>query len=925
MVNNQKAEYSVLQLDSITFSEDNNSGSIDTIDPSLTGDAISVSNNTATLVGYATSILDNLSTDLRVGFIYCLDGTPSKTNGTQVDVEIEDVASDGRYIKTINNLLAGATYYFRSFVYQSGLWFYGKVKSFITNAIDINFTTGEVTDITCFSAKASGSINIQSPYTTLICGICYGTGIEPTIADKTVTATSVNFTLNLCQLYGGTTYYYRSYAIIDGQTYYGTVRTFRTLDDNVVETGTIDEETLTVTSHLTISGGPYSSLVLGVCYGTIENPTISNNCVTSDEVDDENNYTVQLFKQTGWGTFTTIYYRAYILIDGTPHYGPIKFFERLDPDFINQIDNVRYGAYRTFTQTMSKLAVWGDLRSDSYSINSINNSAQTQRDMYINIMNGHLDSTMSVFDWSSVYTTINYCNNVLRYSNQILSGESGHQIIAEFTALRALNYFYLIRAFKDVPYITKARNATYEDEKYPLTNQLEVLDSIIADCESVKGQARERFSDKRDSRGAITNSTIYAMLADMYLWRGSLHEGRHSKTGSDIINGETIYHNVNDDYNKVIEYVDLCLESVKNRNQYEKENGWPYYKETINYGINNCDMIKNDFDGAAQSTTPALEAQTAIFNEKNSIESIFEIQYSLSDELPNTFVNSLYGFGAGTHLMVNDEAFNELYSGGILGDGDNGGMWDSRLWVCCQNKLTSDSQSNVEPQSGYYCLKYQLPNSNFLNMEGLNRRREIKSIRYASWDYNNWIIYRMTDVMLMKAEALACISNNNLSQVKAICNAIHRRSYCNYRNPYKVPNTDANVGTVGNAYGTQKTANNGVIIPEGVVCVMNERQIELIAEGKRWFDLVRLAERCSYNESDPADPRETGVTDGKTGMSAIVDLFICAGSRSNSANTLTNRLKNRYGLYSPIYYLEVKASDGVIEQNPVWNESWNEQ
>ena len=35
--------------------------------------------------------------------------------------------------------------------------------------------------------------------------------------------------------------------------------------------------------------------------------------------------------------------------------------------------------------------------------------------------------------------------------------------------------------------------------------------------------------------------------------------------------------------------------------------------------------------------------------------------------------------------------------------------------------------------------------------------------------------------------------------------------------------------------------------------------------------------------------------------------------------TLKNRIKNRYGLYSPIYYMEKKANHGTIEQNPVWD------
>ena len=331
MTGNQVAEYSLLQLDSLVFTEGDSSGSGDTTDPSVTGDAIDVTNKTATLVGYATSIRDNLSTDLRVGFIYCQEGTPNKNNGTQVTVSTNDIAEDGRYTKTINNLQSDATYYYRSFVFQSGIWFYGKVKSFTTNSIIVNFTTGDATAITCFSAKVSGSVNVQTSYSSLTRGICYGIGIEPTTNDNKMTASSENFTFQLRGLMGGTDYYYRPYAVVDGQTRYGTVRTFRTLDDNVVETGDIDEETLTVSSRLTIGGGAYSSLSLGVCYGKNELPTVNDKTVTSNEVDDENYYTVKLVS-SGVGT---IYYRAYILIDGIPHYGAVKSFEREGHGFTN--------------------------------------------------------------------------------------------------------------------------------------------------------------------------------------------------------------------------------------------------------------------------------------------------------------------------------------------------------------------------------------------------------------------------------------------------------------------------------------------------------------------------------------------------------------------------------------------------------------
>lgn len=612
----------------------------------------------------------------------------------------------------------------------------------------------------------------------------------------------------------------------------------------------------------------------------------------------------------------------------------------------NDLEGVRYGAYRQMAQTVSKLAIWGDLRADSYELNGAIQSDMETHNRYIDIINGMPDSSMSEFDWEGVYKTIGFCNKVLNHGDEILAKDKQfttaewYQMRAEMTALRALNYFYLIRAFKDVPYTTKEIKSDSQVESFTLKNQLEVLDSIILDCERVKGYARTRFTNKQDSKGMITNCAIYAMLADMYLWRASLHEGRHDKNTRDviIIDGAEVSYSIADDYNSAIENAKLSLMSLAEQNREERASAGLSGSniETFDYGLgNNCDMIKNDFTTALTSV-PELEAQTSIFGDGdkqgNSRESIFELQYRTSDGLSNSIVNSLYGFSRGTHLQVNKSALDRIYEGGIGGDAANGGMWDSRIWVCCQNKLIAKGEENsgVQAQAGYYCMKYQLPNKDFLTMESSGSDHTIKSLNYTSTSHNNWIIYRMTDVMLIWAEALACQNTTKTNdQARAICNAIHRRSYCNYQSNV-TPDQDATKGTVGNPLPSGKEdtkADNDVKIPASVMYVMNERQIELIGEGKRWFDLVRLAERCSYQKSssDPDDPREAGVKDGKSGMEAMIKVFLGAGSNSGFASTLVNRFKNRYGLYCPIYYMEVKASNGNIQQNPVWNKSKYEQ
>ena len=99
---------------------------------------------------------------------------------------------------------------------------------------------------------------------------------------------------------------------------------------------------------------------------------------------------------------------------------------------------------------------------------------------------------------------------------------------------------------------------------------------------------------------------------------------------------------------------------------------------------------------------------------------------------------------------------------------------------------------------------------------------------------------------------------------------------------------------------------------------MNERQLELAGEGKRWFDLVRYAERIGGGTKP--DPREPQYMDGEQGMRDMMDDFLkSAYSQESVARTVANRMKNRYGLYSPVYYMELRANHYKTKQNPVWN------
>jgi len=202
--------------------------------------------------------------------------------------------------------------YYRSYMMYEGVPQYGEVKSFEGNAI----TTGSFIDS---SLVANASLKFSTGYKELNLGICYGTSEQPTVNDKRVTTSSVDslnsFALGLTEIPFGKVYY-RSYMIYDGKPQYGEIKTF---DGNAITTGTYDEDSIMVKSSIKICAG-YSKLDVGVCYSTKEQPTISDLKVSTNQVKSDNSYSLKL-KTIPFGTF---YYRSYMMLDGTPHYGEVK-------------------------------------------------------------------------------------------------------------------------------------------------------------------------------------------------------------------------------------------------------------------------------------------------------------------------------------------------------------------------------------------------------------------------------------------------------------------------------------------------------------------------------------------------------------------------------------------------------------------------
>lgn len=183
-----------------------------------TGDATDITYNSVVLSG----TINNFTASLNCGFIYGTSSDLSATKGTLVSAN-----SKKDFSLTIKGLSDYTLYYYRSYVIVDGEYIYGEVKSFRTKR-EITITTVSAIDITLSSATLRG--RISNAEASLTCGFVYGTSADLSATKGTlVTTKSQNsFNVSINGLSSNTTYYYRAYAIVNGEYIYGKVLSFTT-------------------------------------------------------------------------------------------------------------------------------------------------------------------------------------------------------------------------------------------------------------------------------------------------------------------------------------------------------------------------------------------------------------------------------------------------------------------------------------------------------------------------------------------------------------------------------------------------------------------------------------------------------------------------------------------------------------------------
>ena len=551
----------------------------------------------------------------------------------------------------------------------------------------------------------------------------------------------------------------------------------------------------------------------------------------------------------------------------------------VDEDFWKSKADVQLmvnGAYRSMLSPdiISRLIVWGGLRSEEL-LPVSNVTGRLVEDLTeINLANTQPDNVFS--RWAAFYHVINNCNLVLDRAEAVMSEDPSYtegdylSDCSQMLALRALCYFYLVRNFRDVPYVTEAFMNSSQNRNIPQSAPDSILKNCIADLKRAEANAlsASAYNDWRRV-GYMTRDAIQALLADIYLWQGSVN------------------HNAAD-YQACVEYCDKVIASKKNQHVAERGE----FEEKDYYLAEGRSMFRE------------------LFVEQNAEESIFELQFNGSDynDQGNTAVCQYfahYSSGGAPYLYASSLFQNQgtVYTTitGASGIRDWRGLTNTY-----NSPVTVGSYDGLELRK-YVCDASETGgNYNLITSTSYAQKNRSYDVKYQQ----NFIIYRLTDIMLLKAEALTALADDD--------------SDIRLREAFNL------VQTVNSRSKTIETSNDSihwVAFNTGIAAmeklILEERLRELAFEGKRWYDLMRY----NYRHVEGVDYTTTLAEQDERGKAPVSNynsnaMMKLAVRKLTNGDAVAAKMNNELKLYMPIPQSDLNVCP-VLRQNPGYGSSDN--
>jgi len=447
------------------------------------------------------------------------------------------------------------------------------------------------------------------------------------------------------------------------------------------------------------------------------------------------------------------------------------------------VESVVMGAYETFSRQAGRMFLYGELRGDMITGGSSQGGSER------NIQEGNIYSDNYLCNWSEFYKVINYCNEVIANAADVQDLDNtftDYQLqayLSEAIFIRSLAYFYLVRVFKDVPYITNPSESDDTDFYPEKTDGDEILGYLIDDLEEYRTYATtDGYKTVEELKGRATKASFDALLADINLWMFN--------------------------YDAVIDHVSKIQANTEFKlNEY---NEW-----------------------------------FSLFNPGNQAESIFEFQF----DTERSQSNNLFGM----FLEDNKNTYASTAAIDLLGLEESGELW--------RGEGASIVYFGNETQ--YLIWKYI--GSEYGKTSSVRSQSEEGSA--------NFIIYRLPDVLLMKAEALSQLER--YQEAEDLVNFVRGR---------------AQVAPLN-------IADSPVAFEDAI---LDERARELAFEGKRWFDLMRMGRRNNFKRKNK-----------------LIEIIL-SNVPSTQKRILEVKLSNPLGWYLPIHEDEIERNKN-LDQNPYYD------
>ena len=512
----------------------------------------------------------------------------------------------------------------------------------------------------------------------------------------------------------------------------------------------------------------------------------------------------------------------------------------------DDVESVMAQSYRLMAQKdfTYRLLTWGEMRSDN-----VREGNNTPTDIK-NILNASILPSNSYASWAIFYEAINNCNLVLKYAPGVLTEDPNFTqgdldvVRGEMLAVRALCHFYLVRTFRDIPLLTEAMVDNSQNLYQAQVTPIQALDQCLADLyeaeQLVLTSGNHYYNPKggttdRNNKGRFTKDAVRTMIADVLLWKAAFIS--YNAKGDRALAQACI--------DECISYCDLVLDTrsayirtmMKDKNTMLKDvrlnSIYPY---PIVYPLESCYKVKDN----NYTRFPHKPYDYLFANGGNHLyESIFEIQHSPSDGTSSQNYEVPYFYGCAT-----DEAFMK-FTPGVLSATQYLAV-EGRLYKRTDFRRVNYILSESGSVDKYKIIKYG--HSNAAESRNTDTDKYVfgkmsykffpnKGGYFSAENQVNWIIYRISDVMLMKAEALSLRgAGADLEEAFKLVKAIYDRSQTFYYYEYEGDLELDGPGEAAKDEIAEKTDSEGML-----KLVLEERQREFAFEGKRWFDLVRYA------------------------------------------------------------------------------------